>query len=235
MYQSISKYILLILILTLSFNINAQDDTITQNYTTTEDTITTETKDDLELLKQQLSSHRISLQSIFKQKDSEKNIDEICRETSTLEKSIIDFINFNKKISYSDQEKELNNADSELLLARLVYIKTKTWCMEEKLQLIVEVLLNSSKNSSSINKSIVNTVAITESVINCIDRTKCYDRLKYRYNHELVISQWNYTSKKLSNIDKDVILDKEFKKQYQIMLNDLNNMIGVLSTFDTQE
>ena len=235
MYRSIYKYILLVLILTLSFNIKAQDDTITQNYTTTEDTITTDDKDDLELLKQQLSNHRISLQSIFKQKYSEKNIKEICKETSTLEKSIIDFINFNKKTDSNNQEKGLNNADSELLLARLVYIKTKTWCMEARLQQRVEVLLNSSKNSSSINKSIVNTVAITESVINCIDKTKSYDRLKYRYNHELVISQWNHTSLKLRSINGDVILDKEFKKQYQIMLNDLNTMIGVLSTFDTQK
>ena len=232
MSNIIEKLIILVSALAFTTNTEAQEDSTFQKYLDTNISTTSLQNNDLIVVKQVLSNQRITLQSAFDKKDSEKSVDDIYKQTTLLEKSIVHYVTMNHKVIVNEMDMQRTNVDSELLLARLVYIKSKTWCMEESLKKRVEEIHENSISDELVNKNVIEVLTLTESVINNLEKAKQFDRMKYRYNQEFVISNWQLTASRLKeNNDKIESLDKVYIQGYRKMLIDLYTMIGVLAMF----
>jgi len=232
MFLNSIKYILVIIILSFTVKVEAQKDSTFQKYL--ESNISTKSLQNSELVfvKQVLSKQRITLQTVFDKKGDEKNLEKVSMQTSILEKAIVHYVSMNHKVIINEMDMQKTNDDSELLLARMVYIKSKIWCMEERLQKRVKDLYSNNKEDVSTDKIMLETTILTENVINSLFKARRFDRMKYRYNQELVISNWELTATRLKenndNIDK---FDLEYKRHYRAMIVDLYTMIGVLAMF----
>ena len=232
MPQNLEKFLLAFLVLAFSINVEAQEDSTFQKYLDSNISTKSLQNNDLIFVKQVLSNQRIILQSTFDKKDMGKTLQEVSQQTSILEKTIIHYVRMNHKVIVNEMDMQKTNVDSELLLARLVYIKSKTWCMEERLQKRVKELYNDSKSNVSADKNMIETFALTENVMSSLEKAKRLDRMKYRYNQQIVISNWEVTANRLKvNDNKIDDFDVEFKRQYRAMLVDLFTMIGVLAMF----
>ena len=188
---------------------------------------------DLIIIRQQLSGQRIKLQRRFNNKNTGDSLASIYKQTVLLEKAIVYFIEMDHKVIVNESSYQKTNVDSELLLARLVYIKAKTWCMEEALhQRVSQIYLDSKGSKSKLDRNIIEVANLTDKVVKSLESAKSFDRLKYRYNQEIVVSNWEHTASKLkkysSSIDNK---DSEYEKRYRSMLSDLYLMIGVLDMF----
>ena len=232
MSKKYKTYLCIILLFAFSVSVEAQTDTTFQNYLDSNISTTSLQNNDLVFVKQVLSNQRIKLQSTFDKRETEKNIEEVHLQTSILEKSIIHYVNMDHKVIVNEMDIQKTNEDSELLLARLVYIKSKTWCMEESLQERVNELYTSSKSNELVDKGIIEVLTLTETVINNLEKAKSFDRLKYRYNHEIVISNWEQTAKRIEGGEiKHDGIDTIFKNKYSNIVKELNTMIQVLAMF----
>ena len=226
------KLLFIILVLAFSIKAEAQEDSTFQAYLDKNISTTSLQNNDLLFVKQVLSNQRITLQSTFDKKDTEKSLEDVYLQTTLLEKSIVHYVNMNHKVIVNEMDMQRTNVDSELLLARLIYIKSKTWCMEESLKKRVEEIHEISIKDENINNDIIETLTLTETVINNLEKAKQLDRMKYRYNQKFVISNWELTASRLKgNNDKIGSLDKIYIKEYRKMLVDLFTMIGVLAMF----
>ena len=226
------KYLLAIWILALSLRVDAQEDSTFQS--TAVSNISTESlqNTDLVSIKHILSSQRIKLQSTFDKNKVEKNIEEVYQQTSLLEESIIHYLNMNHKVIVNKMDVQKTNEDSELLLARLVYIKSKTWCMEESLQKRVNELYFNSKDDELVDQGMIEVLSLTETVINKLDKARSFDRMKYRYNHDIVISNWVQIAAIIKKRElKHDGIDSIYKTKYSNIIEDLNIMIRVLTMF----
>ena len=225
-------YIFAISIFVFSHKVEAQEDSIYQNSIALNISTESLQNTDLVSIKQILSNQRIKLQSTFDKNDNERDIEEVRQQTILLEKLIIHFLNMNHKVIVNEMDIQKTNKDSELLLARLIYIKSKTWCMEESLQNRVNELYFKSKNNELVDMGMIEVLSLTETVINKLEKTKRFDRMKYRYNHEIVISKWKLTSAKIKAIEPNREgIDVEFVAKYRNLIKELDIMIGVLTMF----
>ena len=232
MSNIVEKLLLLIFVLAFTINTEAQEDSTFQKYLEKNISTTSLQNNDLVFVKQVLSKQRITLQSTFDKKDTEKSLDDVYKQTTLLEKSIIHYVNMNHKVIVNEMDMQRTNVDSELLLARLVYIKSKTWCMEESLNKRVEELHENSRSNELVDNNIIEVLTLTETVIINLEKAKQLDRMKYRYNQKVVIYNWELTATRLKENDAKIeSFDLEFKRQYRGMLVDLFTMIGVLAMF----
>ena len=137
------------------------------------------------------------------------------------------------KVITSDFSNQRINVDSQLLLARLIYIKAKTWYMQESLeQRIGELHLDSVNSTTETNNEVRDVILLTNSVIENLENAKRFDRLKFRYNRKIVVSNWEHTADKLKRYSSSLEeKDSEYEKRYRNMLSDLYLMIGVLDLF----
>ena len=232
MFNIFEKILFLILVLAFSIKAEAQEDSTFQKYLDKNISTSSLQNNDLVFVKQVLSNQRITLQSTFGKKDTQKSLEDVYKQTTLLEKSIVHYVNMNHKVIVNEMDMQRTNVDSELLLARLVYIKSKTWCMEESLKNRVEELHQSSKSDELVNSDIVEVLTLTETVITNLEKAKQFDRMKYRYNQKFVIYNWELTAGRLKDNDSKIeAFDLEFKRKYRGMLVDLFTMIGVLAMF----
>ena len=226
------KYILVAIILSFTIKGKAQKDSIFQKYLESNVSTKSLQNTDLVFVRQVLSKQRILLQSVFDKKEGDKNLAEVSMQTSILEKSIMHYVGMDHKIIVNEMDMQKTKDDSELLLARMVYIKSKTWCMEERLQKRVKDLYSNSKEDVSADKTMLETTILTENVINSLFKARRLDRMKYRYNQKLVISNWELTATRLKKNDENISdFDLEYKRHYRTMIVDLYTMIGVLAMF----
>lgn len=232
MLSNLLKYLFTIVLLCFGLNSKAQEDSTFQKYLDSNVSTRSLQNNDLIFVKQVLSNQRIILQSTFDKRDTEKTLQEVALQTSNLEKSIIHYVKMNHKVIVNEMDMQKTNVDSELLLARLIYIKSKIWCMEQRLQKRVKELYEDSKSDVVADKNMIETFALTENVMNSLESAKRLDRMRYRYNQKIVISNWELTANMLKENDSKInSFDVEFKKQYRYMLVDLFTMIGVLAMF----
>lgn len=225
-------FFLTLVFLCFGFNTKAQEDSTFQKYLDSNISTKSLQNNDLIFVKQVLSNQRIILQSTFDRRETAMTLQEVSQQTSKLEKSIIHYVRMNHKVIVNEMDMQKTNVDSELLLARLIYIKSKTWCMEERLQERVKELYSDSKRNVSSDKNMIETFSLTKNVMNSLEKAKRLDRMKYRYNQQIVISNWELTANRLKENDSKInSFDVEFKKQYRLMLVDLFTMIGVLAMF----
>ena len=232
MFPNSLKYILLIFLFSFTVKVRAQEDSTSQVFLEPEISTESLQNNDLVFVKQRLSKQRIILQSAFDNRDVNKNLEEVDKQTSILEKSIMHFVSMNHKVIVDEMYIQKTKDDSELLLARMVYIKSKTWCMEEKLQKRVKDLYNNSKEDVSTDKTMLETTALTETVISSLFKAKRFDRMKYRYNQKMVIENWELTASRLKENNENISdFDLGYVKCYGTMIEDLNVMIGVLAMF----
>ncbi len=232
MPSNFAKYFSTLVILAFGFSTHAQEDSTFQKYLDSNISTKSLQNNDLLFVKQVLSNQRIILQSTFDKRSKGKTLQEVSRQTSILEKSIIHYVKMNHKVIVNEMDMQKTNVDSELLLARIVYIKAKTWCMEERLQKRVKEIYDDSKSNIYTNKNMIEMFALTENVMSSLEKAKRLDRMKYRYNQKIVISNWEVTANRLKvNDNKIDDFDTEFKRHYRSMLVDLFTMIGVLAMF----
>ena len=232
MFPKSVKYIIVIIILAFTINVEAQKDSTFQKYLDSNISTNSLQNTDLIFVKQVLSKQRIVLQSVFDKRDGENDLEEVSIQTSILEKSIIHYVSMDHKLIINEMDMQKTKDDSELLLARMVYIKSKTWCMEERLQRRVKDLYYNSKEDLIADKTMLETTILTENVINSLFKAKRLDRMKYRYNQKLVISNWELTATRLKENDDNISeFDLEYKRHYRTMIVDLYTMISVLAMF----
>ena len=228
------KYLFAILVLTSSLRAKAQEDSTFSNLIASNISTESLQNTDLVSIKQILSNQRIKLQSTFDKNENKRNIEEVHQQTALLEELIIHYLNMNHKVIVNEMDIQRTNEDSELLLARLVYIKSKTWCMEESLQGRVNELYLKSKNNELVDQKMIDVLYLTETVISKLEKARSFDRMKYRYNHEIVISNWKTTTEIIKKIEPNQEgIDAEFKAKYSNILKELNVMTGVLAMFQT--
>lgn len=232
MLSNLAKYYFTLVVFAMGFNTYAQKDSTFQRYLDSNISTKSLQNNDLIFIKEVLTNQRILLQSTFNKREKEKSFEEVFSQTSILEKSIIHYVKMDHKVIVNEMDMQNTNVDSELLLARLVYIKSKTWCMEERLQKRVEELYKDSKSSNVVDKNIIEIMTLTENVISSLEKAKRLDRMKHKYNQKIVIANWESTANRLKENNKKLDkFDVQFQKQYRLMLVDLYTMTSVLSMF----
>ncbi|MEN8139063.1 MAG: hypothetical protein ABFR62_11595 [Bacteroidota bacterium] len=191
--------------------------------------------EDLNLIKSKITNERIKLQKLLPENKNSSSslLIQIQEQTLVLEESIVSFVEIKHSLTVNDSLSRRNNLDSELLLARLIYIRARTWYMQQSLEERIDEIYKDSKKSDIITSSEVIAVAnLTNDVINNLENAKRFDRLKFRYNHKIVVSNWEHTANKLKNYSSNLEnKDVEYDKRYKNMLSDLYLMIGVLDMF----
>jgi len=226
------KYFLLLITLVLGLNVKAQEDSTFQKYLDSNISTKSLQNNDLVFVKKVLSNQRMVLQSKYDKRLEADHYTDIKKQVRLLEKAIIHYVSMNHKVIVNEMDMQKTNVDSELLLARLVYIKSKTWCMEESLQQSMNSVYRKSLEKQATNNSIIEMVNLTKEVIMSIEKSKQFDRLKYKYNQKVVIENWEYTASRLKDYDaRTSKFDRDYKILYKAMLVDLYTLIGILAMF----
>jgi hypothetical protein len=224
------KHVFIFLLLAYANNLLAQEDGDFQKYLDSNISTNSMKNQDLLFVRQILSTQRIKLQSKYSYRNEKNGLGELKKQVFITEKSIRHYANMHHKVIVNEQDIQKTGVDSELLLARLVYIKAYTWCMEESLNRNVKQLLEDSKTNEQVDESLVKVVNFTNDVLRIIEDAKHFDRMKYRYNKKGVITKWNYTFSLLQKKEKNIIdFAPSFRREYRILLVDLKTMIVVLS------
>ena len=175
-----------------------------------------------------ITESRIALQEAFEVSDN-KDFNTIYQQTLNLEESLAEYFYMR-----SNDTLAINNSfNPQVVLARMIYINAKTWCMTEPLKKRTDFLFATKKEETVENmNNLIKISSVTNKVDSNIERAKRFDRLQYRYNSSVVVSNWEHTVDNLKIISKDLkSLDQEFQKSYRMMLADMYSMIGLLDMY----
>ena len=181
-----------------------------------------------------LITERKRLQKDF-ENASDTTLYNIKNRTENLKTAIVDLVKTEQNTLIIGSTIENKNVDSQLLLARLVYIKASLWCMQKSLSLRVdEIYINTSldTDNENENKTAFKIVNLTSSTMINLENASRFDRMKFRHNDEGVVSNWKNTANNLKTLrSKTQIKDNEYDILYKNVLTDLDSMINVLCLF----